>query len=100
MVKKIPVLNLEGYAINGFVKDYRLVDCEKKGKLRLTKVVATLKDGDTVETDCMEYPRAARIYILLEKYKYLSGPIVKEEITEEMMKGITYDLDHVTSRKG
>jgi hypothetical protein len=100
MVEKIPVLNLEGYAINGFLDSFKIVDCDVKGKVRLSKIQARLVNGEEVETDCMEYPRAARIFVLLEKYKKFKNAIVVDTINEEMMKGITYDLDLKTSRKG
>ncbi len=99
MPEKIPVLNLEGYAINGMVKDFRMVDCKSSGKLRMSKVIATLNSDEEVETECMEYTRAVRIFIVLEKYKDLSSPLISKGLTEEMMKGITYDIDHRTTTK-
>lgn len=94
MIERIEVLDLEGLAINGMIKSFQLVDCEKKGKIRLSKITAVLADGREVETDCMEYPRIVRAFILLEKYKNWGDALVMKDVTEEMMKGITYDLDH------
>ncbi|MCD6324065.1 MAG: hypothetical protein J7L55_03040 [Desulfurococcales archaeon] len=93
MVEKIHVLNLEGYALNGMVEDFTLEDCKWEGKVRLSRVKAKLRNGEEIMTDCMEYPRAARLFVLLEKYKNLSKSIVIEGLDEEVMKGITYDLD-------
>jgi len=94
MVEKIHILDLEGLAINGMVESHKLVDCEKKGKVRLTKLVAKLADGREVETDCIDYPRIVHTFIVLEKYKDWGKNLVKEEIPERVMKGITYDLHH------
>ena len=96
MPEKIPVLNLEGYAINGMVKDFTMVDCKSSNKLRMSKVIAKLQSGEEVETECMEYTRAVRVFIVLQKYKDLSTPLITKALSEEMMKGITYDIDHKT----
>jgi len=99
MPEKIPVLNLEGYAINGMVKEFRIIDCKSLGGLRMSKIIAKLRSGDEVETECMEYTRVVRILLVLEKYKDLSMPLVTKGLTEEMMRGITYDIDHKTIKK-
>ncbi len=94
VIERIDVLELEGLAINGMIKSFKLIDCEKKGKIRLSKITALLADGREVETDCMEYPRIVRVFVLLEKYKNWGDTLVMKDVSEEMMKGITYDLDH------
>ncbi len=100
LTEKIHVLNLEGYALNGLIQDFTLENCRWEGKIRLARIKAKLMSGEEVVTECMEYPRAARLFILLEKYKDLSKGIVIENLNEDVMKGITYDLDLKTKGEG
>lgn len=87
--EKIDVLTLEGYAVNGFVTEFKLIDCFKSGKVRTAKIIATLNNNRYVETECLDYPRISRVYVLLEKYKDLREVFTSEEV----MSGITYDLE-------
>jgi len=93
LVERIDILSLEGLSINGFVEDAELVDCERKGNMRYAKIRAKLSDGRIVETQCDVYPRIVRVYLTLVKYKKWGKLIPLREVTEEMMSGITYDLD-------
>jgi len=90
--ERITGLDLEGLALNGFVKEFKVIDCERTKTIRKSKIVAKLEDGRVVETECMEYPRISRILLVLNAYSKWGKTLVIG--TEEMMSGITYDLDH------
>lgn len=89
--ERIEVLRLEGLALNGFVTSAKL---EKCGGSNLFKIVAVLDNGDVVETECMEHERVSRTFIVITRYREWGRILAKKEYAEEMMKGITYDLDH------
>ncbi|MEM0014808.1 MAG: hypothetical protein QXS42_07190 [Zestosphaera sp.] len=65
----IDILRLEGLAINGLVKEFKLVECEKRGNMRISKLVVKLTTGEEYETPCDEYPRISRTYVLLNSYR-------------------------------
>ena len=90
IVEKVDILTLEGYAINGFVTEFKIVDCSVGGRVRTAKITATLNDNRYVETECLEYSRISRVYVLLEKYKDLKGVIISDK---EVMSGVTYDSE-------
>jgi len=90
---RVTILELEGLVMNGLIDDFKIIDCEVDKKKRYSKIVAKLRTGENVETQCLEYPRISRIYLVLVKYKDWGKTLVSEEITPEMMSGITYDLD-------
>ena len=94
MAEKIGLLELEGLAINGFVESFTVEDCAKEGKIRISKLKVKLTDGRDVETECVEYPRLVRVILVLNRYLKWGKYLVTKEITEEMMSGITYDIDH------
>jgi len=88
-MRVVSPLDIEGLALNGFVEEFRLEDCGVNGGARLCKLIAKLKNGDVVMTECMEYPRISRVYLLLIKYKDWVGSFIRNE---GVMSGITYDL--------
>ncbi len=94
-MRVLSVLDLEGLAINGMVSDYEVVDCSSPSSVRYSKIVAKLENGEVVETECMDYSRISRVLVVLLRYvKNKWGEIlVDKEISEEMMSGITYDLE-------
>lgn len=89
------ILHLEGLALNGFITSAKLERC---GENDLFKIVAVLDNGNVVETECIEHERISRTFIMITRYREWGGVLARREYTEEMMKGITYDLDHRTSR--
>jgi len=93
MPERISILELEGLALNGLVREARIVDCSKVKGIRYSKIVAELSDGRIVETTCDFYSRIIKTYLTLIRYKDLGKTIVIKELSEEMMSGITYDLD-------
>ena len=69
MPEVIDILRLEGMVINGLVKEFTLLDCEKKSKIRMSKIVVKSINGEEYETPCYEYSRISRVYVLINKYK-------------------------------
>jgi len=65
----IDILRLEGMVINGLVKEFTLLDCEKKSKIRMSKIAVKSINGEEYETPCYEYSRISRVYVLINKYK-------------------------------
>jgi len=92
-VDRVTGYELEGLALNGFLKEFELVDCGKEKGIRYSKIIAVTLDGKRLETECMEYSRVVRIYLVLLKYRDWGRRLVREEVSEEMMSGITYDVD-------
>jgi len=90
--ERITTLELEGLALNGFVIDARLEPCE--GARNSFKIVATLTDGRSVETECSEHERVSRTFILVTRYREWGPKLVMREFSEKVMRGITYDLTH------
>lgn len=71
MPETIDVLTLEGMVLNGLVKESTLLDCERRGKVRMSKIIVRSVDGGEYETPCYEYPRISRVYVLINKYREL-----------------------------
>ena len=60
------VIEIEGLAMNGFIKEVTLDDCDKPpGWIRI-KVLTT--EGKTLATECMEPDAARRNYMVLSLY--------------------------------
>jgi len=91
--RRVSILELEGLALNGFIDDVKLIDCYVDKNVRYSKLKVRLSNGEVVETSCDHYARISRVYLVLIKYKDLGKTIVRRELSEEMMSGITYDLD-------
>lgn len=72
----IDILKLEGLAINGLIKEFKLVDCGRRGNMRVSKLVVELATGEGYETPCDEYSRISRTYVLLNSYKQLTQSAV------------------------
>jgi len=88
------VLDLEGLALNGFVETAKLEECKEGSTF---KIIATLHNGQVVETECIERERISRTFIVITRYREWGKILAERGYTEEMMKGITYDLDHKSS---
>jgi len=82
------LLDIEGLVLNGFVTDMRLEDC-KSSKVRSSRLVARLIDGSEVVSDCYDYSRISRIYLIFIKYSEKKW--VSSVSASNMMNGITYD---------
>lgn len=61
------LLDIEGLILNGFVVDMRLEDCASS-KVRSSRLVARLISGLEIVSDCHDYSRISRVYLLFIKY--------------------------------
>jgi len=88
--REIDVLSLEGLALNGFIKEVKLVKCSgPTDKIVKGRVIAIDVNGRKYTTKCVEYGRASRVFLVLRRY--IGGG--KDMVSEKMMSGITYDLE-------
>ncbi len=90
-MKVTSLLDLEGLILNGFVQSVEMLDCESSGGVRLSRLVCRLNDGSEVTTECYEYARLSRIYLLFVSYR--NKNLASKLESEAVMSGITYDLE-------
>lgn len=72
MVRKIDALELEGLAMNGFVVDAKIIKCWESRGVTYSKIVARLRNGEEVETECMLHERTSRLLLAIATYINLS----------------------------
>lgn len=85
-------LDVEGLALNGFVKEVDLLDCD--GSLpRKSKLRVRLTDGKVVESECSLYERVVRSYLVILKYIEFGRSIAIKQIDEESIKDLKFDAD-------
>ncbi|MEZ0289655.1 MAG: hypothetical protein ABWJ42_01010 [Sulfolobales archaeon] len=85
MNRKIHYLDLEGLAINGLLTQSILEDCENVRGVRKSKIIAETLSGERIETDCIEYERLVRIWIILKQYEKWSRDFI-ERVSEEILE--------------
>ena len=85
MREKIHYLDLEGLAINGLIEKVSLEDCSRDSKLRKSKILAVTKDGREVETECIDYNRIVRIWIVIKQYEKWGRQINEERAVKEFI---------------
>jgi len=95
--ERVGILHLEGMALNGFIASAKLEKCGNNEN-NLFRITAVLYNGNVVETECTDHDRISRTFIVITRYREWGKVLAKREYTEEMMKGITYDLDHEKNR--
>ncbi|MCS7099036.1 MAG: hypothetical protein RMH84_02170 [Sulfolobales archaeon] len=74
-------LDIEGLALNGFVREAELVNCGN-GSAKKAKLRVKLIDGRLLETECLPYERIARSYLVVVKYLELGRAISSRDIGE------------------
>lgn len=79
MNRKIHYLDLEGLAINGMLKKAEMIDCSVRDKVRRSRIVAETVSGEVVETDCIDYERIVRVWIVVKHYEKWGRDIVSGE---------------------
>ncbi len=67
-MKSLSLLELEGLILSGLIQRLEIVDCEHPNNVRLSKFVGTLSDGTKIVTECYEYVRLSRIYLVFTNY--------------------------------
>lgn len=86
------LLEVEGLALVGLVKEVSLEDCEV-GPTRRSKIRVVLLDGRSLESECMLYERVVRSYLALSKYVTLGKSIGRALTEEETAKRIRFDVE-------
>lgn len=88
----VSLLELEGLALVGLVREVSLEDCEV-GPARRSRVRVVLLDGRSLESECMLYERVVRSYLVLTKYVTLGKSIGKALTEEEVTERVRFDLE-------
>ena len=77
--KKIHYLDMLGLAINGLLKSVKMENCtNKNSKIQKSKIIGITNQGEELETDCIEYQRIVRTWIIIKHYEKWSKYIVIE----------------------
>ncbi|MCE4612017.1 MAG: hypothetical protein F7B17_08615 [Desulfurococcales archaeon] len=76
MVRLVGLAEFEGLGIAGFLRDVKLVPCEKpQGWMKL---VGATVEGEEVATKCIEPDAAKRLYAVVSSYLKRWGGLVEE----------------------
>lgn len=70
----VNIVELEGMAMNGLVKELWVEECEKPRGWK--RIVARTPDGETMSTGCMEPDAARRNYAVLSLYAKKWGGLI------------------------
>ncbi|MCX8185276.1 MAG: hypothetical protein RMI56_01720 [Sulfolobales archaeon] len=84
-------LDVEGLALNGFVKEAELADCESKS-VRKSRLRVKLVDGRLLETECLPYERIVRSYLVVLKYLEFGKAISSKDISEFTARVSDFDI--------
>jgi len=85
------LLDVEGLALNGFVKEVELVDCEL-GASRKSRLKVKLFDGRLLETECSPYERVVRSYLVIVKYLEFGKIISSKQLDEKVAESLSFDI--------
>jgi len=88
----VPLLELEGLALVGLVKEVSLEDCES-GFTRKSRIRVVLSDGKSLESECTLYERVVRSYLVLAKYTKLGRSIGRGLAEEEILERVRFDVE-------
>lgn len=68
--RKVHYLDILGLAINGLLKTARMESCtSKESKIQKSKIVGITNQGEELETECIEYHRIVRTWIIMKHYE-------------------------------
>ncbi|MCE4608686.1 MAG: hypothetical protein F7B61_07030 [Caldisphaeraceae archaeon] len=62
----IKVIEIEGLAMNGLIKEYNIIQCEKPKGYKKVHIVTT--DGEEMETACIEPDAVQRLVLVINMY--------------------------------
>lgn len=85
------LLDVEGLALSGFVKDAELVDCES-GSARRSRLRVRLVDGRVIETDCSPYERVVRSYLVVVKYIEFGRLVASKGLDDRSLERLDFDI--------
>ncbi len=86
MTKILNHLDLQGLAINNLMKWVKLEYCTPRNvKVPKAKLVGETLEGEIVETECIEYQRIVRTWIVIKHYEEWKKHMVID-LPEHMIK--------------
>ncbi len=97
--KKIHYLDMLGLAINGLLKTVKMESCTgKDAKIQKSKIVGITSQGEELETECIEYHRIVRTWIVIKHYEKWGNYMIIEE-RETRAADFDTDLSPETQQK-
>ncbi|MEM4969967.1 MAG: hypothetical protein QXE01_01800 [Sulfolobales archaeon] len=88
MARKVHYLDLLGLAINGLLRSVKMESCSDAGsKIQKSKIIGVTRDNELIETECIEYHRIVRTWIIIKHYDRWGKYMVTED------KVIAPDID-------
>lgn len=85
------LLDIEGLALSGFVRDAELIDCES-GSARRSRLRVRLIDGKTIETECSPYERVVRSYLVVVKYLEFGRTVSIKGLDDGSLERLDFDI--------
>ena len=83
------IIELEGLAMTGNLRNVKLVECNKPKGWK--KLIVEAMDGELMETNCMEPDAAKRNFMVFLLYIRNWGKLVTREYNEGELPSVNYD---------
>jgi len=91
--RKVHYLDLLGLAINGLLRSAKMESCtDPSSKIQKSKIVGVTHQGETIETECIEYHRIVRTWIIIKHYDKWG----KYMVSEEGATAVDFDMQEET----
>ncbi len=88
IARRVHYLDLLGLAINGLLKSVKMESCTDVGsKIQKSKIIGVTQQNEIIETECIEYHRIVRTWIIIKHYEKWGKYMVTED------KTIVLDID-------
>ena len=84
------IIELEGMAMTGFLKNVKMEDCEKPPGWK--KLVVSTIENETLSTNCMEPDAAKRNFMVFTLYIRNWAKLIKKDYDEEELNVENIDL--------
>lgn len=79
--KRVHYLDILGLAINNLLKSVKMENCSGPGsKIQKSKIIGVTNQGEIIETDCIEYHRIVRTWIIIKHYEKWGKYMIIEDI--------------------
>ncbi len=90
-MRKTHYLDILGLAINGLLKTVKIESCtDREAKIQKSKIVGTTNQGEELETECIDYQRIVRTWIIIKHYEKWGKYMVIEGAE---IKGADFDIE-------
>jgi len=88
--KNVHYLDLLGLAINGLLRSAKMESCtDPSSKIQKSKIVGITHQGEAIETECIEYHRIVRTWIIIKHYDKWG----KYMVAEEGVASVDFDVE-------